>query len=134
MHYLNNDTNERLHVNELRELLRHQCCFPDGGEVPGWTLLQITTKPAPESDCKVVEGAPVNGVQTWLQVPLTTAEIEMEIASIREDRRIAYMVESDPLILKALTEGGDLGVAQAEAMAVKAAIRVRLPYPMEATV
>ena len=50
----------------------------------GYMAVTPTLKPAKDDHCVVVEGAPINNIQTWVQVPLSQSDTILEFTTALE--------------------------------------------------
>jgi hypothetical protein len=83
--YVKQSNNTVEHINVIRQQFPNTS-IPEGGDVShlGYVLLITTQKPDALPWHTVVEAAPVNNVQTWQQVPMTTPEIQAVFVAAME--------------------------------------------------
>jgi hypothetical protein len=83
--YVKNNT--LFHISEVRAL-HPSTSLPDGGDATslGYEKLITSAPPAPLPWHVVDQGAPVNNVQTWVQIPLSTQEIIDSVSKQVQDR------------------------------------------------
>lgn len=117
--YVKQSDNTVHHINELR-LQYPNVSIPEGGDMShlGYVLLQLTPRPAPQPWYNVVEGKPVNNVQTWKQVPMGSNEVADTLSQALDSHYDAKAAERqyDSRFTCAL-RAGYAGPYQAEGMA-----------------